>query len=81
MVCSYEWVRYASIDGVRVVGGMSRSLKQFISDKSPDDVMSYADASYPDGGKVYATLGFRCEGIIEKSGFRNLKYRLEVKSE
>lgn len=80
IVCSYEWVRYASLQGVRVVGGMSRSLKQFIADKSPDDVMSYADASYPDGGKVYETLGFSCEGIVEKSGFKNLKYRLEIKA-
>ena len=43
--------------------------------------MSYADASYPDGGKTYEKLGFRLEGIVEKPGFKNLKYRLEVKSQ
>lgn len=81
VVSSYEWVRYASLEDVRILGGMSRSLKQFIQDKSPDDVMSYADASYPDGGKTYEKLGFRLEGIVEKPGFKNLKYRLEVKSQ
>lgn len=81
VVSSYEWVRYASLSEVRVLGGMSRTLKQFILDKSPDDVMSYADASYPDGGKTYEKLGFKLESIVEKPGFKNLKYRLEIKSE
>ena len=30
---SYEWIRYASLPGVRVVGGMGRLLKAFIDER------------------------------------------------
>lgn len=77
-VSSYEWIRYASPDGIRVVGGMSRMLKTFIGDVNPDDVMSYADENYPDHGMVYQQLGFVKESVVEKDGYRNVKYRLKL---
>lgn len=76
VVSSYEWIRYCSLRGYRVVGGMSRVLRHFIAEVGPDDIMSYADADYPDGGDVYATLGFVAEGEVVRGGHRNIKYRL-----
>ena len=61
-VRSYEWVRYASLPDVRVVGGMGKVLKAFEEDVHPDDVMSYADMEWTDGA-VYERLGFIEDGI------------------
>lgn len=77
-ISSYEWIRYASIDGTRIVGGMGKVLKTFIEDVHPDDVMTYADVSWPDGGDVYRVLGFTEEGIVERPGFTCRKFRLKL---
>lgn len=61
-VRSYEWVRYASLPEVRVVGGMGKVLKAFEEDVHPDDIMSYADMEWTDGA-VYERLGFVEDGI------------------
>lgn len=60
-VRSYEWVRYASLPDVRVVGGMGKVLKAFEEDVHPDDIMSYADMEWTDGA-VYERLGFIEDG-------------------
>ena len=39
IVSSYEWIRYASLRGVRVVGGMGKLLDAFVEDVRPSDVM------------------------------------------
>lgn len=66
IVDSYEWVRYASLPGVRVVGGMGRLLKEFErtvcreaekTDGRPYEIMSYADLEFS-GGETYKRLGF-----------------------
>lgn len=67
-VRSYEWVRYASLPDVRVIGGMGKVLKAFVNDVSPDDVMSYADREWTDGS-VYARLGFLRDGQREPVAF------------
>lgn len=77
-VSSYEWIRYASIDGVRIVGGMGKMLQAFIDDVHPDDVMSYADISWPDGGECYRKLGFEEEDLVERPGFTCRKFRLRL---
>lgn len=61
-VRSYEWVRYASLPDVRVVGGMGKVLKAFEEDVHPDDIMSYADMEWTDGA-VYERLSFIEDGI------------------
>lgn len=66
---SYEWVRYASLPGLRIAGGMGKILRQFISDVDPDDVMSYADLEWSDGD-VYRKLGFNEESIKTPVLFR-----------
>ena len=62
-ILSYEWVRYASLRGVRVTGGMGRLLEAFAdgvrerSGSEPFEVMTYSDEEWFDGGS-YAGLGF-----------------------
>ncbi len=75
-ISSYEWVRYASLPGLRVIGGMGKLLCAFIDEVNPDDIMSYADAQMQDGGEAYRRLGFVEEGIVEGEGYRNVKFRL-----
>lgn len=60
VIKSYEWVRYASMSGVRVEGGMGKIMNAFIEEIHPDDIMSYADLEWSDGS-VYRTLGFEAE--------------------
>jgi hypothetical protein len=62
---SYEWVRYASLPDVRVVGGMGRLFKAFLEDaegngnrERPLEVMTYSDTEWS-SGDVYEKLGFR----------------------
>jgi len=65
---SFEWVRYASLSGSRISGGMSRMLARFVEEVSPDEVMTYADLEWSDGA-VYARLGFREAGLREPVTF------------
>lgn len=65
---SYEWVRYASLPDVRVVGGMGKVLDAFVKEVHPDDVMSYADLEWSDGS-AYRSLGFEPEGVKEPVTF------------
>lgn len=75
---SYEWVRYASLEGLGVDGGMGKLLKAFINEVHPDDVMSYADASWSDGD-VYRKLGFEEEEAkVFPDGRKSLKFRLKL---
>lgn len=77
-VLSYEWVRYASLEGTRVQGGMGKMLDAFIDEVHPDDVMSYAPLHDGNEGGVYELLGFRSEGEKEFAGGRSMKYRLKI---
>lgn len=79
-VASYEWVRYASLLGVRVAGGMSKMLGAFVDEVHPDDVMSYAPLTEGNEGEVYRSLGFILEQIKEFEGGKSAKYRLKLKN-
>lgn len=66
IVDSYEWVRYSSSPGLRVVGGMGRLLKEFertvcreaeCKNNRPYEIMSYADLEFS-SGDTYKKLGF-----------------------
>ena len=54
---SCQWIRYASLPGIRVEGGMGKVLGGLIKDADPDDVMTYADLEWSDG-RAYRALGF-----------------------
>ena len=65
---SYEWVRYASRPGIRVVGGMGKLLNAFIEERytriDPDtsiEIMTYSDNEWGNG-EVYFKLGFKYAG-------------------
>jgi len=72
---SCEWIRYASLKGLRVQGGMGKMLTHFLEEVRPDDVMTYSDPSSQDGGNIYRTLGFKSEGAVEKAAFSCEKFR------
>lgn len=78
---SYEWLRYASLPEVRVIGGMGRILSTFVEEVHPDDVMSYAPAEHYEG-EVYEKLGFVREGVksFVKNGVEasSIKFRLKL---
>lgn len=78
IIKSYEWVRYASMKGVRVIGGMGKILETFIKEHQPDDIMTYAIADWSEGD-VYRKLGFELEGEKEFGESRSLKFRLKLK--
>lgn len=74
---SYEWVRYASLSGWHICGGMGKMLQYFIDQVHPDDVMTYAPAPYD--GAVYQKLGFKKEeDKIFPDGHLSHKFRLKL---
>lgn len=75
---SYQWIRYASLKGTRVIGGMSKLLGTFIEELAPDDIMTYAPAEHF-SGEVYTSLGFvQEESKVFQGGAQSLKFRLTV---
>jgi hypothetical protein len=54
----YELLRLCNKIGHSVIGGASRMLKFFIKDKSPIEIISYADRSWS-SGSVYHRMGFK----------------------
>lgn len=54
---SHELIRFASLLGTNVVGALDKLLNAFIREKSPNDIMTYADLEWSDG-RSYQRLGF-----------------------
>lgn len=88
VIRSYEWVRYASLVGVRIQGGMGKLLKAFIQEVDPDDIMTYAPLPVGNGGtpvengddgRAYTLLGFTLEDRKEFDGGVSLKFRLKLR--
>lgn len=89
---SYEWVRYASLPGIRVVGGMGKLLNAFIEERytriqpgTPMEIMTYSDTEWGNGD-VYLKLGFRYAGErppveyhIHKQNYTRFQQRLYEK--
>jgi hypothetical protein len=70
---SYELIRFASLKGYVVVGGMDKLLKAFIEEHEPDDIMSYADRDWSDG-RSYNKLDFiKIENSLPQTFYINLK--------
>lgn len=68
LVESFEWVRYASSGSLRIIGGMGKLLSFFARCVKPQEVMSYADAEWSEGG-AYLSLGFEIAGKTTPVGF------------
>jgi hypothetical protein len=70
---SFELIRFASLAGYVVVGGMDKLLKAFTEEHQPDDIMSYADRDWSDG-RSYDKLGFsKIENSLPQTLYINLK--------
>lgn len=70
---SFELIRFATLQGYVVVGGINKLLKAFIKEHQPDDIMSFADRDWSDG-RSYDKLGFiRIENSLPQSFYINLK--------
>ncbi|WP_052444321.1 hypothetical protein [Flammeovirga sp. OC4] len=54
---SYELIRYCNLIDHTVVGGLSKLLKYFIKEYSPDDIMTYTDSDWS-AGESFTKLGF-----------------------
>lgn len=71
-IMSYEWERYASAIGFRIVGGMGKLLKHFVEERKEEidqiEIMSYSDSEWSDGD-VYNKLGFSVHSHREPVGF------------
>jgi hypothetical protein len=63
---SVELVRFASKDGLTIVGGLSKLIKYFLKQVKVDDLMSYADRDWSIG-KGYDKLGFELTEVTEPS--------------
>jgi len=59
---SAELLRFVSLPGFTVVGGLSRLIRHFIRQTQPDDLMTYADRDWSLGAS-YEKLGFTYSGI------------------
>ena len=69
---SYELIRFASLKGYVVVGGMDKLMKAFLEEHQPDDIMSYADRDWSDG-RSYFKLGFtKIEHSLPQTFYVNL---------
>lgn len=68
---SFELIRFASLQGYVVVGGMDKLLKAFTNEHEPDDIMSYIDRDWSDG-RSYDKLGFeKIENSLPQTFFIN----------
>ena len=65
---STELIRFANLNGRRVVGGLSKLIDRFVKQRKPDDIMSYVDRDWS-AGAGYRLLGFEIESITEPQMF------------
>lgn len=61
---SAELVRFASKDGLTIVGGLSKLIKHFLKEVHVNDLMTYADRDWS-LGKGYDKLGFELTHVTE----------------
>lgn len=78
---SFECIRFCSKKQHVVVGGLSKLLKAFILDFSPNDIMTYIDLDWSDGRKFERT-GFSKVSILGPQTFwvnKETNQRISVK--
>ncbi|MCF2497672.1 hypothetical protein [Dyadobacter chenhuakuii] len=54
---SFELLRFASLLGTNISGGLDKLLMAFVREKNPDDIMTYADREWSEGAG-YEKIGF-----------------------
>ena len=60
---SVELIRFATVNGITVTGGLSKLIRHFIKVVQPNDVMSYADLDWS-RGRGYLKLGFKQVAVL-----------------
>ncbi len=78
---SHQLIRFCNKNGLTVVGGLSKLIAHFIKEQSPEDIMTYADLDWSNGGG-YIKIGFEKIGelapqpfsIHSDSNIRNYKF-------
>jgi len=65
---SYELVRFASLKGTTITGGLSKLLNYFINEFHPAHIMTYADRDWS-SGESYTKLGFTFSGNTKPQEF------------
>lgn len=73
---AYELLRFCNRLNTVVVGGASRLLRHFVRDVCPDEVISYCDRRWSDGG-MYRALGFSLDHVSRPNYFYVIKGRRE----
>jgi hypothetical protein len=79
---STELIRFCSLSGVTVVGGLDKIIQAFIALYPTDDMITYVDKEWSDGS-AYKRLGFQCIGETQplrftlKNGKRTLLHENE----
>jgi len=54
---SVELIRFATLEGITIQGGLSKLIRHMINEIAPDDVMTYADLDWS-YGQGFARMGF-----------------------
>ena len=83
---SFELIRFASLRGYSVMGGMDKLLKAFSEEHEPDDIMTYADRDWSDG-RSYEILGFNKIEItkpqiflLDNQTFKRITFKEDTKN-
>ena len=66
---SFELIRFCTKAGITVTGGLSRLLKQFITDHQPGDIMTFIDQQLFTGA-AYLQAGFQLQESSSPHHFR-----------
>lgn len=66
---SFELIRFCHKSDTLVVGGLSKLLKAFIKDFSPQDIMTYADRDWSSNHSSLQTIGFEIVNIVAPQCF------------
>lgn len=55
----WELIRFCNVINTQVVGGASKLIKHFITEKNPIKIISYCDRRWSPTGDLYSKLGFK----------------------
>ncbi len=65
---SHQLIRFCNKNGITVVGGLSKLISHFIKEQAPEDIMTYADLDWSNGGG-YLKIGFEKIGELAPQSF------------
>lgn len=79
---SFELIRFCHKSDTLIVGGLSKLLKAFIKDFSPQDIMTYADRDWSHNHSSLQTIGFEIIKVVAPQRFAIVgKQRFSVTTE